>query len=81
MLLRTSLDRPGGAQTSSKDTSEDSSVGDALEEKIVCKDNAMPPILLPTIRNASSRPLIDFRNSAPRNELLKILLLMMTAEQ
>ena len=46
--------RPGGAQTSSKDTSEDSSVGDALEKKIVCKDNAMPPILLPTIRNASS---------------------------
>ena len=51
---RTSLDRPVGAKTSSKDTSEDSSVGDALEEKIVCKDNAMPPILLPTIRNASS---------------------------
>ena len=52
MLLRTSLDRPGGAQTSSKDTSEDSSVGDALEKKIVCKDNAMPPILLPLGHNA-----------------------------
>ena len=63
--LETSLDRPGGAQTSSKDTSEDSSVCDALEKKVVCKDNAMPPINTSAHNSECKQPPIRLQKQCP----------------